>query len=106
MAVHQKHAQQDNAHEFLSVLGLSLIHIFITLGQNIGTCVTALLSSLGANRTAKRAAVIHLLFNVVGAVVFGIGMFVIFSFNGNWADSQVNSVGISVFHTAVSYTHL
>ena len=73
--------------------------VFITLGQNIGTCVTALLSSLGANRTAKRAAVIHLLFNVVGAVVFGIGMFVIFSFNGNWADSQVNSVGISVFHT-------
>ena len=62
--------------------------VFITLGQNIGTCVTALLSSLGANRTAKRAAVIHLLFNVVGAVVFGIGMFVIFSFNGSWADSQ------------------
>ena len=73
--------------------------VFITLGQNIGTCVTALLSSLGANRTAKRAAVIHLLFNVIGAVVFGVGMFVIFSFNGSWADSQVNSVGISVFHT-------
>ena len=36
--------------------------IYITLGQNIGTCVTALLSSAGANRTAKRAAVIHLLF--------------------------------------------
>lgn len=73
--------------------------VFITLGQNIGTCVTALLSSLGTNRTAKRAAVIHLLFNVIGAVVFGIGMFVIFSFNRTWAVSQVNSVGISVFHT-------
>ncbi len=73
--------------------------VFITLGQNIGTCVTALLSSLGANRTAKRAAVIHLLFNVIGAVVFGIGMFVIFSFNRVWAGAQVNSVGISIFHT-------
>ena len=73
--------------------------VFITLGQNIGTCVTALLSSLGANRTAKRAAVIHLLFNVIGAVVFGIGMFVIFSFNRIWAGAQVNSVGISIFHT-------
>ena len=38
--------------------------IFITLGQNIGTCVTALLSCIGTSRTAKRAAVIHLLFNV------------------------------------------
>ena len=73
--------------------------VFITLGQNVGTCVTALLSSLGANRTAKRAAVIHLLFNVIGAVVFGIGMFVIFSFNRVWAGAQVNSVGISIFHT-------
>ena len=49
--------------------------IYITLGQNIGTCVTALLSSLGAQRTAKRAAAIHLLFNVIGAVIFGGIMF-------------------------------
>lgn len=42
----------------------------IIFGQNIGTCVTALLSSIGANKTAKRAAVIHLLFNVVGTVLF------------------------------------
>ena len=55
--------------------------IFITLGQNIGTCVTALLSSVGANKTAKRAAVIHLLFNVVGAVIFGCIMFVLFKLN-------------------------
>lgn len=40
------------------------------LGANIGTCVTALLSSLTANKTAKRAAVIHLLFNVLGALIF------------------------------------
>lgn len=42
----------------------------IIFGQNIGTCVTALLSSIGANKTAKRAAVIHLLFNVIGTLLF------------------------------------
>lgn len=73
--------------------------IFITLGQNIGTCVTALLSSAGANRTAKRAAVIHLLFNTIGAIIFGIGMFVFFSFNPVIAGSEINSVQISMFHT-------
>jgi phosphate:Na+ symporter len=42
----------------------------ILLGTNVGTCVTALLSSVSANRTAKRAAMMHLLFNVIGTVVF------------------------------------
>lgn len=42
----------------------------ILCGQNIGTCVTAMLSSLGANKTAKRAALMHLLFNVIGTLVF------------------------------------
>ena len=42
----------------------------VIFGQNIGTCVTALLSSIGANKIAKRAAVIHLLFNVTGTVLF------------------------------------
>ena len=41
----------------------------IIMGQNIGTCVTALLSSVGANKNAKRAAVVHLLFNVIGVAV-------------------------------------
>lgn len=45
------------------------------LGTNVGTCVTALLSSIGANRTAKRAAVMHLLFNLLGTMIF----FVFFS---------------------------
>ncbi len=79
--------------------------IFITLGQNIGTCVTALLSSLGAHKTAKRAAVIHLLFNVIGAIVFGLGMFIVFTFNQKWATSHINSVGISVFHTFFNVTN-
>ena len=42
----------------------------IIFGQNIGTCVTTLLSSIGANKTAKRAAVIHLLFNLAGTLLF------------------------------------
>lgn len=79
--------------------------IYITLGQNIGTCVTALISSAGANRTAKRAAVIHLLFNVIGAIVFGILMFVVFVMNPAFAGSRVTSVGISVFHTVFNVTN-
>jgi len=44
----------------------------VLLGTNVGTCVTAMISSIGANRTAKRAAVIHLMFNVIGTLVFAI----------------------------------
>ena len=53
--------------------------IYITLGQNIGSCVTAMLSSMGGSRTAKRAAVMHLTFNVIGAIVFGTIGFIFFS---------------------------
>ena len=73
--------------------------VFITLGQNIGTCVTALISSAGAGKNAKRASIIHLLFNVIGAVIFGIIMFIIFRFNPVWGSSTINSVEISIFHT-------
>lgn len=79
--------------------------VFITLGQNIGTCVTALLSSLGAHKTAKRAAVIHFLFNTIGAIVFGLLMFVVFTINKAWASSEINSVGISMFHTFFNVTN-
>ncbi len=78
--------------------------IFITLGQNIGTCITALLSSIGGSRTAKRAAVIHLLFNVIGAIVFGILGFVYFSFDTKMALSSMSSVEISIFHTLFNAT--
>ena len=79
--------------------------IFITLGQNIGTCVTALLSCIGTSRTAKRAAVIHLLFNVFGTVIFGFAMFFIFIANPAFASSTADSVGISVFHTIFNITN-
>ena len=73
--------------------------IFITLGQNIGTCITALLSSAGANKTAKRAAIIHLLFNSVGTIIFGVLMYVILIFNRELANSDITSVQISIFHS-------
>ncbi|HIW21250.1 MAG TPA: Na/Pi cotransporter family protein [Candidatus Dorea intestinavium] len=46
--------------------------IYIIMGQNIGTCVTAILSSIGAKKNAKTAAIMHLLFNIIGTVVIGI----------------------------------
>ncbi|MFA9465249.1 MAG: Na/Pi cotransporter family protein [Velocimicrobium sp.] len=79
--------------------------VFITLGQNIGTCVTALLSSVGAHRTAKRAAIIHLLFNLIGAVLFGIISFVVFTIVPQWAGRTINSVEISIFHTVFNITN-
>lgn len=78
--------------------------IFITLGQNIGTCVTALISSAGAHKTAKRAAAIHLIFNILGAVIFGVIMFVFFMFNKSFAASHINSVQISIFHSIFNIT--
>ena len=79
--------------------------IFITLGQNIGTCITAILSSMGANRTAKRAASIHLMFNVAGAVIFGILMTILFHINPAFAGAKVTSTGISIFHTIFNITN-
>ncbi len=74
--------------------------VFITLGQNIGTCITAILSSVGAGKNAKRASVIHLLFNTIGTVVVGIVMYIVFKVNASWASQDINSVQISIFHTA------
>ena len=42
----------------------------IIMGQNIGTCVTALISSVGANKNARRAAMVHLYFNIIGVTIF------------------------------------
>lgn len=44
--------------------------VFVLFGQNIGTCITAVLASIGTNRNAKRTTIIHLMFNVIGTVVF------------------------------------
>ena len=73
--------------------------IYITLGQNIGSCVTAMISSMGSSRTAKRAAVIHLTFNVIGAILVGSLGFVFFAMRPDFAASEISAVQISMFHT-------
>ena len=73
--------------------------IFITLGQNIGTCITAILSSAGANKTAKRAAVIHLSFNVLGAAIYGVIMTIFFGIFPDLALQHITSTQISIFHS-------
>lgn len=72
----------------------------IIMGQNIGTCVTALISSIGASKNAKRAACIHLYFNIIGTVLFmvvfySINAFVPFAFLGDAA----SPAGIAVVHS-------
>ena len=78
--------------------------IYITLGQNIGSCVTAMLSSAGGSRTAKRAAVMHLTFNVIGAILFGVLGFMVFSLMPSFAAADISAVQISIFHTVFNLT--
>ncbi|MCL2717480.1 MAG: Na/Pi cotransporter family protein [Lachnospiraceae bacterium] len=54
--------------------------VFILFGANIGTCITAIIASLGATKIAKRAAVVHLLFNIIGAIIFSIIVLLPFGF--------------------------
>ena len=81
----------------------------IILGQNIGTCVTALMGAIGANRNARRTAVVHLLFNILGVVIFsavfyGVGLFAPWSFINNpvapWDISLVHT-GFNLLSTAI-----
>ena len=75
--------------------------IYIILGQNIGTCVTAILSSLNAGTNAKRAAFIHFLFNVIGSVIFMMIAVITFQFIiPRYQSIIINVTNISVVHTA------
>ena len=73
----------------------------IIMGQNIGTCVTALLSSFGTNKNAKRAAIIHLSFNVIGTIVW-LAVFSVISkvFEPAILHMSANYLGIAVSHSA------
>lgn len=73
--------------------------VFIMLGQNIGSCVTALISSVGSGKNGKRASMIHLLFNLIGAFWVSIVMFIFFRVQTEIAAATINSVEISLFHT-------
>ena len=72
----------------------------IILGQNIGTCITAILGSVGANRNARRTAMVHLLFNVVGVTIFvilfyGLGLFIDWKF----LNDTCSAWNVAVVHT-------
>ncbi len=72
----------------------------IILGQNIGTCITAILSAIGTTKNARRAAVVHLSFNVIGAVSFAIIFYTIKAFiDFPFINNSVNAAGIAVIHT-------
>lgn len=73
----------------------------IILGQNIGTCVTAMMGSIGANKNARRTAMVHLYFNLLGTLIFvvlfyGIGLF----FPWKFLNTPCNEMSIAVIHTA------
>lgn len=74
--------------------------IYIIMGQNIGTCVTAILSGLGAKKNAKTAALMHLLFNVIGTVLFSAVAIVYFEFmNPQAGVGAISQTQISLVHT-------
>lgn len=73
----------------------------IIMGQNIGTCVTALLSSVGANKNARRAAMVHLYFNIVGTIVILLVFYALnAAFNFTFINDNANQLSIAIVHTA------
>lgn len=74
--------------------------IYIIMGQNIGTCVTAILSSMGAKKNAKTAALMHLLFNIIGTVIFSVGAILFLKIaNPVWGHGMISQTQISLAHT-------
>ena len=76
----------------------------IIMGQNIGTCVTSLLSSVGANKNAKRVTAVHIYFNVLGTVICLLGFYALNSlFRFEFTDSPINAVGIALVHSLFNF---
>ncbi len=71
----------------------------IIMGQNIGTCVTALLSSVGTTKNARRAALVHLIFNVLGSIVFMTVFMIASPFFADFLALPTDYLGISISHT-------
>ena len=73
----------------------------IIMGQNIGTCITAVLSSIGVKRDAKRVAAVHVLFNVIGTVVVLVAFYALHAFiDFKFLDNTIDPFGIAFCHTA------
>ena len=74
--------------------------IYIIMGQNIGTCVTAMMSSMGAKKNAKTAALMHLLFNIIGTVIFSTAAIIFFEVVKAGTDfGFISQTRISIVHT-------
>ncbi|MFG6327829.1 MAG: Na/Pi cotransporter family protein [Lachnospiraceae bacterium] len=72
----------------------------IIMGQNIGTCVTAIISSIGTGKNARRTALVHLYFNIIGTVLFMILFYLLNAFiHFSFMDSQASEVSIAVVHS-------
>ena len=72
----------------------------IVMGQNIGTCVTALISSISATRNGKRAALVHLFFNIIGVIVVLCLFYIIDSFvNFAFVEETIGMWGVAGVHT-------
>ena len=76
------------------------IAVYICLGACIGSCTTALISSVGSTNNGKRVAVINLLFNVIGVIIFGILISIVFMAVPELAEMKMNAVKIAVFHSS------
>ena len=86
----------------LAASGLVPFHaaVYIIMGQNIGTCITAMLSAIGASRNAKCASYMHLLFNIIGTVLFSIVSIAYFKIiNPTMGFGPISQTEISVVHT-------
>jgi len=74
--------------------------VYIVLGQNVGTCLTAVLSGIGASKNAQAASYVHLVYNVVGAVIFCIAGIIFFTFiDPAMGESTITATNISMVHT-------
>ncbi|MEE1015749.1 MAG: Na/Pi cotransporter family protein [Lachnospiraceae bacterium] len=77
----------------------------IIMGQNIGTCVTAMISGIGASKNARRTALIHLYFNIIGTTIFLVIFYTINAFvDFAFLDTAANAAGIAVIHSVFNIT--
>jgi len=76
------------------------IAIPIIMGQNIGTCVTALISSIGVNKNAKRVSIVHISFNLIGTIVY-LSVYCLLNsmFNFSFSDLKIDAFGIALVHS-------
>ena len=77
----------------------------IILGQNIGTCITAFLSSLGGSKNARRTAMVHFYFNLIGSIAFLVATYAIqYTVGFSFWDNPIDKGGIANFHTLFNVT--